>query len=185
MVRLILAALFAAVLVSSVSAARADQSDPRLPDLFAKLRAAASAAEASAVEQRIWEIWVEAPDRETAKLMEHGLAAMGGNDEEEALDAFTAVVEHDENFAEGWNKRATIEFVMGNYDASVADIEHTLALEPRHFGALSGLGQIYLALDRKRPALRAFRAALAINPFLEGVREKIEELKKDLEGDPI
>jgi cytochrome c-type biogenesis protein CcmH/NrfG len=74
---------------------------------------------------------------------------------------------------------------MGDFEASVADIERTLALEPRHFGALSGLGQIYLALKKKDAALKALRAALAIDPHLEGVRQKVEELEKEVGGNPI
>jgi tetratricopeptide (TPR) repeat protein len=185
MYRIVLAALLGAAVGFSATSVRADQDDPRLAELFAKLQRAPSPSEASAAEVSIWQIWTETADDETEKLMQHGIAALGADDEEEALDAFNAVVQRDEHFAEGWNKRATVEFVMGDYDASVADIERTLALEPRHFGALSGLGQIYLALDRKRAALKAFRAALAINPHLDGVREKIEELKKTMDGDPI
>jgi cytochrome c-type biogenesis protein CcmH/NrfG len=73
---------------------------------------------------------------------------------------------------------------MGDFAASVADIERTLALEPHHFGALSGLGQIYLALDRKEAALKAFEAALAIDPHLIGAKAAVRNIKKQLEGDP-
>jgi len=163
----------------------AAQDDPRLAPLFAKLKAPQSAEDAKQIEAQIWEIWGENKDAETARLMQHGIAAMAGDDEDEALEAFGEAVKRDARFAEAWNKRATIEFAMGDFEASVADIERTLALEPRHFGALAGLGQIYLALDRKKAALKAFRAALAINPHLDGVRAKIAELEKDVEGDPI
>jgi tetratricopeptide (TPR) repeat protein len=165
--------------------ARAGQDDPRLNALFAKLKTGISDEEARVVEREIWQIWTEHKNPEIARLMRHGMSAMSQDDEEEALDAFNDVVQHDKAFAEGWNKRATMEFVMGDYEASVTDIEHTLALEPRHFGALSGLGQIYLALKKKPSALKAFRAALAIDPHLEAVRQKIEELEKDSGGNPI
>ncbi|HYM03863.1 MAG TPA: tetratricopeptide repeat protein, partial [Stellaceae bacterium] len=163
----------------------AGQNDPRLAALFDKLKSTKSETEAKAAEVLIWHIWTENGNAEIDRLMMHGISAMSEDDEEEALESFNAVVKADKKFAEGWNKRATVEFLMGNFEASVADIERTLALEPRHFGALSGLGQIYMQIDRKPLALKAFRAALAINPHLNGVREKIEELKKDVEGDPI
>jgi tetratricopeptide (TPR) repeat protein len=163
----------------------ADQKDARLDALFEKLKSAPSDGEAREAEQQIWQIWIEHKNPEIERLMRQGIAAMNEDDTEEALGDFDQVVKYDKDFAEGWNKRATIEFVMGDYTASVADIERTLALEPRHFGALSGLGQIYLALNKKRAALKAFRAALAIDPHLEGVRQKVEELAKEVGGNPI
>ena len=78
----------------------------------------------------------------------------------------------------------TVEFMRGDYDASVADIERTLKLEPRHFGALSGLGQIYLALNDKPAALKAFEAAVKVNPHLTGAVDMVEKLKKELAGKP-
>ena len=87
-------------------------------------------------------------------------------------------------FAEAWNKRATVLYLMGDYQRSVADVEQTLALEPRHFGALAGLGLINLALDREVAALRAFEAALNIHPQQPGLRAKIKELRTRLGGKP-
>jgi tetratricopeptide (TPR) repeat protein len=184
MPRFLLAALAAAYLVTGPIAARAAQDDPRLNALFAKLKTG-SDEEARDTERQIWQIWVEHKNPEVARLMRQGMSALGEDDGQAALDAFGQVVRADKNFAEGWNKRATVEFVMGDFDASVADIERTLALEPRHFGALSGLGQIYLAMNKKAQALKALRAALAIDPHLDGVREKVDELKKEVEGSPI
>ena len=177
--------LFPVVLLLALGPARAAQDDPRLDALFATLKSTQSDEEASAAEQQIWRIWAENKNPEIERLMQHGIAAMAEDDQEGALDSFDAVVKYDKNFAEGWNKRATVEFAMGNYPASVADIERTLALEPRHFGALSGLGQIYLVLDRKAQALKAFRAALAIDPHLTGVKHAVEELEKEVKGTPL
>ncbi len=184
MPRFLLAALAAACFVLAAATARAGQDDPRLNALFDKLKTS-SDEEARAIERQIWQIWVEHKNPEIARLMQHGMAALNEDDAQEALDTFGQVVRADKNFAEGWNKRATVEFVMGDFDASIADIERTLALEPRHFGALSGLGQIYLAMNKKALALKALRAALAVDPHLEGVRERAEELKKEVEGSPI
>ena len=186
MTRLLLFAAVVALALAPSAAVRAGQDDPRLAALFDKLKSSATPeAEAHAAEQQIWQIWVEHKNPEIERLMREGITALDDDDSEMALDDFNAVVQHDKNFAEGWNKRATVEFVMGDYTASIEDIERTLALEPRHFGALSGLGQIYLALSRKELALKAFRAALDINPRLTGVREAVKQLEKDVKGDPI
>jgi len=182
---LVSALLLAVALAFAAGPASAAQDDPRLGALFAKLKSTQSAEDAKVAELQIWEIWGENKDAETARLMQHGIEAMAGDDEDEALEAFNEAVKRDAHFAEAWNKRATIEFAMGDFEASVGDIEHTLALEPRHFGALAGLGQIYVILHRKKAALKAFRAALDINPHLDSVRAKVEELEKDVEGDPI
>ncbi len=184
MPRFLLAAFAAAFLALVGAAVRAGQDDPRLNPLFDKLKSGTD-EEARLTERQIWQIWVEHKNPEVARLMQHGMAALSEDDSQEALDTFGQVVRADKNFAEGWNKRATAEFIMGDFDASVADIERTLALEPRHFGALSGLGQIYLAMNKKALALKAMRAALAVDPHLDGVREKADELKKELEGSPI
>ena len=183
--RPLLAAFVLALVALAAPAGRAGQDDPRLYALFSTLQNTNSDTEARAAERQIWQIWTEHKNPEIERLMQHGMAALSEDDQDEALAAFNEVVEHDKNFAEGWNKRATVEFVMGDYDASVEDIERTLALEPRHFGALSGLGQIYLALDRKPLALKAFQAALAINPHLDGLHHVIEELRKSSGGSPI
>ncbi|MFQ5902310.1 MAG: tetratricopeptide repeat protein [Candidatus Binatia bacterium] len=104
---------------------------------------------------------------------------------EEALVSFNKVVEADPDFAEGWNKRATVYYLMGEFVASVRDIERTLTLEPRHFGALSGLGLIYLALGEDRLALEAFEAALKVNPHLPGAQAHAEEVRWRLRGKRI
>jgi tetratricopeptide (TPR) repeat protein len=181
--RLLLAIAIVATLAGMP--ARAAQDDPRLATLFATLKATRSDKVATATEQEIWRIWSEHKNPEIERLMRRGIAAMEAGDEGGALDAFDAVVKYDKGFAEGWNKRATVEAALGKYSASIADIEHTLALEPRHFGALSGLGEIYLALGRKALALKAFRAALAIDPHLRAVRHAAEEIDKDLGGTPL
>jgi tetratricopeptide (TPR) repeat protein len=178
------AVLFAAVTLAPATAV-AGQDDPRLNRLFETLKTTDSDEEAHRTEVEIWRIWVAHKNPEIEKLMRQGMAAFNEDDQAGALEAFNGVVQADKSFAEGWNKRATVEYAMGDFEASIADIERTLVLEPRHFGALSGLGQIYLALEKKALALKAFEAALEIDPHLTGIREKVEELKKDLQGSPI
>jgi len=165
--------------------AAADQADKRLPGLFAQLKATRSPGEAEAIQQAIWSVWMESDNAEVNILMLEGVDAMSQGDLKRALAAFDSMVEIAPGFAEGWNKRATVEFLMGDLKASVADIHKTLELEPRHWGALSGLGQIYLALDNDDAALRAFKRAVEIDPYLASVRAKIQEIEAKLEKHKI
>ncbi|HLJ21431.1 MAG TPA: tetratricopeptide repeat protein [Stellaceae bacterium] len=170
--------------VLALPSAEARQDDPRLKDLFGELKDATSSLEARVIETRIWKIWAENGNPRVDALMDRGMDAMSVDDTETALAAFDQVVKLDDTFAEGFNKRAAVEFMRHDFAASVADIERTLALEPRHFGALAGLGEVYLAMHKKAAALKAFQAALAIDPRLEHVRQAVDELKQQLEGNP-
>lgn len=173
----------AAMLVDSAPrGALADQADLRLDPLFQRLQSAASETDAAAVEQQIWQIWIESDDSTVSTLMREGMTAMSRGDYDGALEQFNRMVDAAPEFAEGWNKRATLHYYMGRYEASVLDIQQTLQLEPRHFGALSGLGLIYDALEQRKAAIRSFEAALEINPHLGGIRERIEQLRQELEG---
>jgi tetratricopeptide (TPR) repeat protein len=118
-------------------------------------------------------------------LLNRGTKAMGDGDYPTALQLFTSVVELDPKFSEGWNKRATLFFLMGALDRSLADVDKTLALEPRHFGALAGLGMINTQLGKDREALDAFEKAVLVNPHLESVNPEISRLKKKLDGSRI
>ncbi|MFL5337703.1 MAG: tetratricopeptide repeat protein [Geminicoccaceae bacterium] len=163
---------------------RADQKDPRLEPLFARLKTASTEAEARPVEARIWEIWGEIDEAESRALFARGVAAMSQGDGRTAHAAFDLLVAREPEFAEGWNKRATLLYLEGDDGASVADIRRTLALEPRHFGALSGLALIYSRTQRPVDALHCLEAALAIYPNLPGGRERLQELKREAAGDP-
>ena len=163
---------------------RADQDDPRLDGLFERLQHTPDPAEAEALEQRIWRVWLESNDAAVNRLMQQGVLALQGQHYAPALHAFDRLVEEAPQFAEGWNKRATVHFLMGNWRASVRDIQRTLTLEPRHFGALFGLGLIYDALDQPEAALRSFEATLELNPHSESTRHMIEQLRQQLRGSP-
>ena len=163
----------------------AGQTDDRLNELFARLQATNDPIEAKQLEQIIWLIWKRSEMEGTNILMEQGEEAMGAGDFKTALQTFNAMVKLEPDFAEGWNKRATVFYLIDNYRASVADVQRTLALEPRHFGALAGLGLVYDALEEKKKALEAYRSALAIHPHLFGVQMRIEQLSKEIEGQPI
>ena len=165
--------------------ASARQNDARLDSLFGRLHATDDPREALPIQNRIWEVWMRSESDTIDLLMSRGTRAMAQGSYGAALAVFDSIVDLDPDFAEGWNKRATVHYLMGNFSASVADIERTLALEPRHFGALSGLGLIYTALDDDNGALRAFRDALAVNPHLPNARERVKRLEKKLKGEGI
>lgn len=172
-------------MAAAAAPARAAQDDPRLPPLFAALKTTQSPGWAKTIEDEIARIWTESPDPQTQQLMEKGLTAMAEDEDEAALEAFDAAIARTGDFAEAYNKRATVEYLLGDYPASLADIAHTLQLEPRHFGALAGLGEVELALGDKAAALKAFAAALAIDPHLEDVAGTVAQLKKELAGKPV
>jgi tetratricopeptide (TPR) repeat protein len=150
--------------VAGATIALADQKDARLPPLFDQLKAAASMEAARAIEAKIWTIWLEANDPAIDTLMSEGSEAMGIQRFGTALEKFNAIIAQRPDFAEGWNKRATLYYLMGNYEQSLADIDRTLELEPRHIGALSGLGLVNLRMEREEAAADAFERVLVIDP---------------------
>lgn len=158
--------------------ASAGQDDPALAGLFKLLRTSTEGIQAQILQNQIWVIWHQHDDPDVSRLMDRGIRAMHEADYPVALAAFDAVTELDDQFAEGWNKRATLYYLMGDYDRSVLDIQKTLELEPRHFGALSGLGLINMALDRKDAAIAAFEQTIAVNPHATGARQNIEMLRE-------
>lgn len=182
---MLLRAILAIFFIAFASPAMADQNDSRLDVLFEKLQAAPDYGTAHEIERHIWLIWSKAGTAGGGVLLRQGVQYMGEGEYEKALVNFNALVEIEPEFAEGWNKRATLYYLMENYNRSVVDIQRTLALEERHFGALSGLGLIYDALDQKEAALKAFGAALDIHPNMEGIRRRAEELTEEIEGTPL
>ena len=174
-----------AILAAIAMPAKADQKDPRLPALFDQLKAAGTVETAQPIEQQIWTIWSQSESDDVNLLMGLGVNAMARADYRTALDLFNKMVQVAPNFSEGWNKRATVYYLMGEYEQSRADVAKTLELEPRHFGALSGLGLIYLAEGQNDKALDAFRRALKVNPTMPGPQHWVEELKTKVEGEPI
>lgn len=158
----------------------ADQTDAGLNPLFTRLLQAKDIGEARPIEISIWEIWTQSDDRVVTQLMNEAAAAMNRQDHPRSLRYLDQVVEIAPNFAEGWNRRATVNYMAGRYQESLNDIEQTLALEPRHFGALSGRGLVMMALERTVEALRAFEGALAIHPNLIGAQINAKALREAL-----
>ena len=152
----------------------------RLDRLFAELHRTRDIATAEVLTERIWDIWHNAGRPETVELMRDGRRALQRQDVATALQRFNEVVRREPKLPEGWNKRATLYFVMGRYHASIVDIGKVLELEPRHFGALAGLGMIYEVLGQPRRALDAWRRALAANPHLQDAPRRIRQLEADL-----
>ena len=177
--------LVAICLAVAPGTARSDQRDPQLNGLFDRLKATTDPVEARSIESSIWQIWMTSDSAEVNKLMADGVQAMASGDFAEAFKTFDRTVDAAPDFAEGWNKRATVLYLMGEYAASMADVDRTLALEPRHFGALSGLGLIDVELDRDDDALEAFQRALAINPHMPGVLHNVEEARKRIQDRQI
>ena len=103
---------------------------------------------------------------------------MGRGDGAAAVETFTKVIERKPEFAEAWNKRATVYFLIGEHEKSLKDCDEVMKRNPAHFGALAGYGQIYLRLDQPERALDYFRRALRVNPNLRGVAEMIPRLEQ-------
>jgi tetratricopeptide (TPR) repeat protein len=131
-------------------------------------------------DQALWEIWSRSGDQQIGRLFEAGTHALSEGRWQDAVDAFTKIIERDPGFAEGWNKRATAYYLMGEYRKSLADCDEVMKRNPVHYGALAGYGMIYIQLDQPARALEYFERALAVNPNLEGVRDTVETLRQVL-----
>ncbi len=162
--------------------AGAGQGNLRLDALFQALRATSDEAYAELVEEHIWDFWLEHPNSDMVRVMREGVLSLNSDDYAAALDAFDTVIAKDPTYAEGWNKRANTHYMLGDYRSAVNDLRQALVLEPRHFGALAGLGLVYLALNQPQPALRAFDAALALNPHLDKVRKQADAIRARVAG---
>ena len=156
----------------------------KLDALFAALREAGP-EEYEPIEKEIGRIWSRSGSDSMDLLLQRGRAAMQGKHLRRAIAHFSALVEHAPDFAEGWNARATAWYLKGEWGQSLADIEQVLRLEPRHYGALAGLGMILEQMGRKKDALKAFRAAAAVHPNLERVEAAIARLAPEVDGRDI
>ncbi|MGH8766078.1 MAG: tetratricopeptide repeat protein [Burkholderiales bacterium] len=139
-------------------------------------------------ERGLWVLWSRSGDAAIDRLMEQGSELMQAGRHDEAVAVFSEVIRRKPGFAEGWNKRATVHYLAGDYRRSLADCDEVMKRNPSHFGALSGYGQIYFRLEEYGMAIEYWRRALAVNPNLQGLETNIEgvrELLKEKRGRSI
>ena len=129
-------------------------------------------------ESSVWQLWSRSGDADADSLLQIGIDQMSHGDGAAAVETFSKVIQKKPDFAEAWNKRATVYFLMGENEKSLRDCDEVIRRNPAHFGALAGYGQIYLRLDDPERALGYFRRALRINPNLRGVQQVIPELEQ-------
>jgi tetratricopeptide (TPR) repeat protein len=153
--------------------------------LFEALKAAPDADSAKLVEGRIWALWLASGSDTADLLMSRVKQATDAKDTKLAIRLLDAVIELRPDYIEAWNRRATIHFSNKDYGKSLADIRQVLAREPRHFGALTGLGVIMQEFNEDKFALEAFRKALAVNPHLSKVPDFVKTLAEKVEGRDI
>src|SRR5262245_27271669 len=153
--------------------------------LFGALKAAPDEESAKAVEAKIWAVWTATPSDTAALLMLRAKSAMDRKEMDVALKLLDSVIKLRPDYVEAWNRRATLYYLKNDYTRSLEDIRQVLIREPRHFGALAGLGMIMQEVGDEKRALEAFRKALAVNPHLEKVPELVKTLTEKLEGRDI
>jgi len=129
-------------------------------------------------EHSVWQVWGRSGDTEADGLLQIGIAQMNRGDGPAAAETFTKVIQRKPDFAEAWNKRATVYFLMGEHEKSLKDCDEVMKRNPAHFGALAGYGQIYLQLDQPERALSYFRRALRVNPNMRALRQVIPQLEQ-------
>jgi tetratricopeptide (TPR) repeat protein len=174
----------ALVLLFLTCAAALAQDNAKLDDLFLRLKTAEE-GEASRIEREIWLEWSKSGSPAEDILLQRGKDALDLGDYPAAVEHFTAIIDQDPDFAEAWNARATAYYMAGDFGPSVADIGKVLTLNPRHFGALSGLALILEESGKPEKALEVYRAALAIHPHLQAATEAVERLSKEAEGQEL
>jgi len=156
-----------------------------LNTLFEALKIAPSQEAAKAIESRIWAVWMISGSDTCNLLMARSKAAIDGKDYNLAIKLLTAVIEIKPDYVEAWNQRATIYYMKDDYAHAIADLGEVLAREPRHFGALSGLGLMLQEIGDDKDALKAYRDALNIDPHLEHIPDVVRELSEKVEGREI
>ena len=157
--------------------AEVSKSAEQLDQLFGKLHQAS--VDSKSIEQEIWSLWARNPSPTAEVLLAQGTAAMNAHELDAAEQTLIQLVESYPDFAEGWNRRATLYFMENRYDASLVDIEHVLALEPRHFGALAGKGMILRLQGKTIEALKTLHEALEMNPHMDSVSQAIKDIEKN------
>ena len=163
----------------------AAKAENRLDTLFGELKRERNEKAAERIAGRIWEEWSRSGSASIDLMMGWSKTAMDNKKFDVALDFLDQVVTMEPTYAEGWNRRATVHFMMQNYAKSMSDINHTLQIEPRHFGALSGMGQIMKNTGSEELALKAWERVLDIYPMMRSAQNEVATLSEELAGEGI
>ena len=161
------------------------QGNLNLDRLFAALKVAPDDESAKYVENRIWALWIATDSDTTTLLMSRVKTAVDAKDLDLGIKLLTAIINIKPDYIEAWNRRATLYYMKKDFDNSLVDIHEVLKREPRHFGALSGLGMIMQEIGDDKHALEAFRRALAVHPHLEHIPDLVKQLTEKVEGRDI
>jgi tetratricopeptide (TPR) repeat protein len=157
----------------------------RLDKLFSELKRERNEHVADRISRQIWQQWLDSGSATVDLLMQWANDAIQTKKYPVALDFLDQIIALDPSYAEGWNRRATVHYMMGDYTMSMADIDKTLQLEPRHFGALAGMAEILKDTGRKELALKAYERALQVYPMMRSAQSAVETLTQDLAGQDI
>lgn len=155
-----------------------DQFDLRLKTLFDDLTLIENELNAGPTINQIWSIWSETGNFEAQQKFNLGNQYMAKRQYLKSIDMFSEALDVDPNFAEAWNKRATLHYIIGDYEKSVSDISKTLELEPRHFGALDGLAEIYISQDQFEKAAQTYKKILEILPYSKKAKMRLEYIQQ-------
>jgi tetratricopeptide (TPR) repeat protein len=150
--------------------------------LFGALKVAPDEASAKNIEDRIWALWLASGSDTCNLLMTRVKKAVDAEDYSLAIRLLDAIIEIRPKYVEAWNRRATVFFLKRDYGSALSDLTQVLSREPRHFGALAGLGAIMMDIGNEKAALEAYRRALVIDPHLKGVADKVKTLTEKVEG---
>ncbi len=166
---------------------RAQHGDPKLnlDRLFDALKVAPDDASAKYIENRIWALWLNTESDTASLLMSRVKIAVEHKDIDLGIKLLSAIIEMKPDYLEAWNRRATLYYMKKDFGHSIEDIHEVLKREPRHFGALSGLGMILQEIGDEKHALDAFRRALAVHPHLDKIPEMVKKLQEKVEGRDI
>jgi len=163
----------------------ADPRTDRLNTLFERLKAAPDGVAADSVATQIKQIWMHSGSATADLLLERADSALEQQNMPLCIEILDRLVVLDPDWAEAWNRRATVFYLMEDYRRAMSDIAETLKREPRHYGALSGMGLIFLHSGNKKRAYDAFERVLDLYPQLDTAKQAVEELRTDVEGLPL
>jgi tetratricopeptide (TPR) repeat protein len=162
-----------------------EEREKTLSDLYALLATADDEDSAKAIAEAIERIWLHSGSATIDLLMERSMKAVSEKNQELALKLLDHIVELAPDFTEAWNRRAYVHFVRNEIELALGDLRRALALDPNHFKALDGLGQILREIGQKKAALQAFKQLLEIHPYWSGAQQLIDELAREVEGQGI